>query len=266
MIHKQKYIVLLSGLFFFTGIYCGQNANPFNPAEHATQKMIEGAIGTTFQVAGQQIGDELTYYRTRNRILTPLQESEQRLKNSEEALSKTNIELATANKEVLEAQKKDSEIDSFNKQIIAVQNMKNSDPNNPEYIKMTKRLDLKLKELTKDLPELPAEEETKKPEPSTEDKDKPNKDGLFSSLATYCGLAAIAAGTAADNLAYYSFKNITDLECFKGSFINTHAKVINHTLVALTLTALAYKTYSLYKAYKAAKDEQDEDIFSDDLE
>ncbi|HLW73397.1 MAG TPA: hypothetical protein VKR54_05100 [Candidatus Babeliales bacterium] len=262
MIYKQKYTILLSGLFFFTNINCGQ----FNPAEHATQKMIESSIQTAFQVIAGQVGDELTYHRTKNRVPTPLEESQRRKLESEEELVKKNTEIVTAQEELLKIQKKDSEIDAFGKLIVAAQNMKNSDSNNPEYIKLTKRLELKLKELTKDLPELPTEEEPKKPEASTEDKDKQKKDSFMSSLLTYYSLTTAAAAAAADNLAYYSFKNITDLECFKDSFIDKHSTAINRALVAVTLTALAYKTYSLYKAYKAEKNAQDEDIFNDDLE
>ena len=138
-------------------------------------------------------------------------------------------------------------------------------PNDPDIEKTRKRLKLQMMEFNKDLPELPAEEDVKKPEPEQKT-DEPKKDGFFSYLATYCVLGATTAATMADEIADYSFGCITSLDCFKGTFISNHQKAINRVLVAVTAYALAYKSYSLYKAYQAERNLTDEDVFNDDLD
>jgi len=138
------------------------------------------------------------------------------------------------------------------------------DSQDPAVKETKERLKLAMKEFNKDLPEVPAEE-PKKTEPEKKE-EAPKQDSFFTSLATYCVLGATAAGTAADAIAEYSFKNITDLDCFKDTFISNHSLGINRALVAVTATIIAYKSYSFYKAYQAERNFREEDIFNDDLD
>lgn len=224
-----------------------------------------GVIGTQANEAVNQIK------RDTFGIIPPLETAQlddfkSRLEVSEQQkeLNTQQKEINNKDKELKEKQEIQLKHEIFKQQLEEFVTIKNLDSNNPEHEKTLKRLQLRAKELNIDLPELPAEE-PKKTEPPKED-DKPKQDGYLKALASYCFIAAATAGDAADVIADYSFKNITDLDCFKETFVRTHHKIINRALVGATLTILSYKAYSLYKKYMKERNEKDEDIFNDDLD
>lgn len=118
-------------------------------------------------------------------------------------------------------------------------------------------------------PEFPLEElssqELKKIEDKYRKKDDISKPGFFAKLATAIALAQSTSGNCADFLARYSFAPITDLGCFKDTFIQAHAKNINRALVATTIVGLGFGLYKLYDKYtNADDDEYDNDKDDDD--
>lgn len=94
---------------------------------------------------------------------------------------------------------------------------------------------------------------------------KSDKISLFSKLATYLAVIQATAGNSADFLADCSFAHITNLGCFKDTFIQVHAKNINRALVATTLVGIGFGLYKLYDKYtNADDDEYDNDKDDDD--
>lgn len=266
MINKQTYI-LLSGLFLF---------NITNTAQQPglTDELGKQTIKQLCTVGGTQLNDYLNYKKEQNGIISPLVKAQQDhyqaqidLNNKQMELNEQQKALNDKQEAVTDKQIIEHDHNIFMQQVTEYQSIKNLDPNDPENEKLLKRIKLRRDQLMQDLPELPAEEDSDVKKPDTEKVEEPTKeDGFFKAMATYCVLAATTAATTTDTIAEYSFKNITDLDCFKGTFINKHHVIINRTLIFAILTAATYKGYSLYKAYQAERNFNDEDIFNDDLD
>lgn len=260
----HKYIISLLSFLIFSGISCSQ----FNPSQHAKQQAIDQSIKTGFEVLGTQINEELTYHRTKNRQLTPLQESQQRLSELQEKQAKVAIEYHDLEKELTQLKIKEAKYDVLTKEAQAFQVVASSLKRDDQYAAKTpQRLKQKLMELNGDSPESQETTvtETQKTDASLENKkmdDIKAKQSLFTVISVPCVIAATKIGNCADFLAGHSFGYITALNCFKETFIGKHATTINRTLVATTLATMTYAAYKLYKAKTYV--DNDDDIFNDD--
>lgn len=283
MLHKQLYLTLLSGLFIFAVTNTAQNPTGANNSDGT--KQLYKAAGTVIATQANSTIDLLKEkYEWTTPVLTKaqlklfdkqteatskeleLKDKQSTLNDQQAILNDKQATLTDKQSELTDKQIEENDLDRHLKRVaIAKETIALLNPNDPDIEKTRKRLKLQMMEFNKDLPELPAEEEVKKPEPEKK-AEEPKKDTFLTHLATYCVLGATTAATMADTIADYSFGCVTSLDCFKDTFISNHQKAINRVLVATTAYALAYKTYSLYKAYQAERNLTEEDLFNDDLD
>lgn len=252
MLHKQRYITLLSGLFLFTTA----NASQFNASDTTKEKLIEqGAV-----VIGQQASDLINHLKEEYEILTP---SQKLAKQHNEA----QLVLAEKNKILMDLNIEEKQLDVHLKKIATTKETCAGLPHNDkEAAEQMQKLKLAMMEFNKNLPKLPAQETTeiKKTELSIENSVAQQKNSFSSMVVASFALAATKTGKIADTIADYSFGYITNLEYLKGSFVDKHSVGINRALVAATAVIITYAAYSLYKSKSQSDD--DDDIFSDDFD
>lgn len=92
---------------------------------------------------------------------------------------------------------------------------------------------------------------------------KKNKVNFFAKLSSAIALAGTKAGDTADLIASYSFAHITNLDCFKDTFVSANAQQINRSLVALTTFVICYKGYKAYQNKFSGEYDAD-DFFNND--
>ncbi len=245
---------MLLSLFFFSSDHCAQ----FNPAQHAQEKLIDEGIKTGFQIVGQQVNDELSYYRTKNRVLTPAEQAAELLNQKQQKVADIQAELAQEQKKLTAAQIEDAELDTFSKKYQITRSFYEQ-AKSKEGDDIHERYRLKIREMNKDLPELPAKDtpETKPEEPAKDDPKKSvPKKSLFSKLATPFVFALTTTGDVADFLAGYSVAHITNLDCFKDTFVQT--PTFNRVVVIATIAGATYGGYQFYKSRYS--DDDDDNI------
>ncbi len=138
-------------------------SSQFNPSEYAQQKAMQEAIKTGFLIAGTQFNDELSYYRTRNRILTPLQESELKLSQLREKEAQIAIDLHTQEKELTQLRIEEAKYDRLIKKAQAFQAIGTHLPKDDKYAANSPQLLKKeLMELNGDSPKQGEESSEKK--------------------------------------------------------------------------------------------------------
>lgn len=238
------------GLMFFASINSAQPGNEFNMTDRAKKK----AVDSGFAIVVNQVNDELSYHRTKGRALTPKEQAELDVlaKNKEHA----DKQIALADKQMEEA-----DIDKLSKTFDTAQKLY-ALPGKQKSQKgknLLKRIEKKLDELTKGLPEL-TEEELKEDDKKDAAKksDQKDKKGLLSKLATPFVFVLSTAGNAADVVAGYSFAHVTNLDCFKDTLVQT--PTFNRVLVIATIAGV---TYGGYKLYKSQYDDEDDDNILD---
>jgi hypothetical protein len=124
--------------------------------------------------------------------------------------------------------------------------------NNPQVQKRWRELAAKA---GIDLPEEPAKDTPAQDDPqktaSTE-----KKKSLLSKLATPFVFALTTTGDVADFLAGYSVAHITNLDCFKDTFVQT--PTFNRMVVIATIAGATYGGYQFYKSRYS--DDNDDDV------
>lgn len=257
------YLTSLLGLFFLTITDAAQGPS-------VTDEFKKHATKQACIVAGTQVIEGLNKLKEDYGMIPTSQKKQLELLDLQIQAAKIELEVKNQQIESQNDQKKitdrqalEHDHDILLKQVSEFQHMKNLDPNDPEIAKYQARLKLKYKKLNEDLPES-EEKETKKADPEKKDKEEPKGDGFWKTLATHFMLAAATAGTMTDSIADYSVEYITGHDLFKDTFVNKYKKVINRTVVAVTLYAILHKSYSLYKKYQAERNATEDDIFADD--
>lgn len=244
----KKYIFLLS---CFLSTICIGSEKKFNRAEYAEQKAWDlGAqtAGTVISVGLEKAG-----------VVSPSQKAQK--------------ELTDKQTEHYEIQIAEAKIDQLTKQLdatekfIETQNKKSSKEEREEGKKkgkiVLKRLEKKFDEIIKDLPEL-TEDELKELESDKKKSTQKNKNGLFAKLASSIALIGTKSGEAADLIASYTFARITNLDCFKDTFVAANAQTINRSLVALTALTICYGTYKTYNKHFSGAYDADDFFDNDD--
>jgi hypothetical protein len=266
MIRQQIYLMIFSGLSFFSLAY---SAQPQSVGDEFTKQGVKQVV----QVVGSQTNDLINYLKEQYGIVSPLQKAQQENMDAQVKLSQAQQELNEQQKILNDKQSiladkqiEEAALDTYLKKITIVKETCAMLPkNSKKAIDAIKRTEMQLDELIKDFPAL--EEETKiTDEPTVENNKKIEdikaKTSLLTLITTPCILAVTKAGECADSLAGYSFAYITNLNCLKETFVAKHAVGINRTLVAATLVMTTYAAYKLYKAKTYV--DNDDDIFGDD--
>jgi hypothetical protein len=264
MIRQPQYL-LLPSLLFFSLAYSAQPKSENLLKKHVTKQAA--------QVLGTQTNDLINHLKEQCGIVPPLQKAQQENMDAQIKLAQTQQELNEQQKILNDKQSlladkqiEEANLDTHLKKITIIKETCAMLPRNSQKaIDAIKRTEMKLDEIIKEFPALEEEAKTKT-EDSVENNKKidaiKTKDSLLTLITAPCILAASKAGKCADFLAGYSFAYITDLNCFKETFVGKHAVSINRASVA---TALAITTYAAYKYYNTKMHvDNDDDIFGDD--
>ena len=224
----------------------------YNASEHAQQKAIDSAfkVGTHTAMQGVNILLE------KQGIISPSQEAQKEFQIKQTELADIHIQ--------------EAKIDKASKLLDTLQKFFSlpGNENSEKGAILKKRLEKEIEELTKDLPELTEDDlakllPKKDPEASSEEKPKKERVRLSSKLIAPFIFALTTASQITDYLADRSFVHITNLNCFKDTFIGANCHNINRLLVLTTVAAITYGGYTWYNKHN---DEDDEDIFNNDLE
>jgi hypothetical protein len=173
----------------------------------------------------------------------------QKLNNEAAATAKETKDLEQA---VLKKQELNADIDAADK----IGNRMPKGFNHPSFKKRWKELADKAGiELTEDDMKDP---DAPKSKSETPDKDKKP---FLSRITAPLTVALTSVGDITDFLAANSFAHITNLDCFKDTFVQANAKNINRALVAVTAVGVAFAGYKLYK--KMRHSDEDEDLVDD---
>ncbi len=229
------------GLLFVASIHSAQPEKE-SKSDRAVNQLIDKGIEGLITIGVTQTNDAISRWRGN----TPKEQAE--------------LSLAQKQDQAADKQMEEAKIDRLSKQFDLLQkqgNLPGKQKNKENAIKM-KQIEKAIGNVTSDLPEL-TEEELKEINDKFAPKSKKadgDKKGLFSKLATPFVFALTSAGNAADFIAGYSVARITNLECFKDTFVQT--PTFNRMVVFATIAGVTYGGYKLYKSQYA--DEDDDNI------
>lgn len=258
MIHQRSYILLSSVLFF--------------SLNYTSQQPTDELAKQAFKVLGTQANDLINYGKEQYGIISPLQKAQQDNVEAQIELSKKQMGLnqqqETLNeKQIILADKQieEASLDTHLKKLTIIKETCSMLPkDNPAAIEAIKRSEAYLTEIIKDLPSLPADTTDPKIDDNKKVDDIKTKNSLLTLITASCLTTATKAGEWTDFLAGYSFAYVTNLDCFKNTFIDTHKVKINRGLIVVTIAAITYSAYRLYKAKTHV--DNDDDIFNDDYD
>lgn len=210
---------------------------------------------------GAALGYLATYYLQKS-FQSPKDESEIRFHNSQINAANSSSKNSEQQTDLFEIQTKEAKISLLKAQLDAAHHIK--DPYEREVREAQIKNEIKKASEGNGLDQLPEEQLQKIKKKHEKKTNNASKSGLLSKLGASIAFIQTTSGGCADFLANHSFAHITNLDCFKDTFIQAHAKNINRALVATTVVALIYGGYKLYDKYTNADDDEYDNDKDDD--